>query len=145
MAQDESVPAHLRLGALKQLAVTGRQEKQGANGQVSGSRPREDGLPDDPLLEQFPDAPDEHGRPRPPDPMADLDWELVVGRPPHHLYARVLVCVPFAPGHRDAEQAKVLLDAEARFLRECRNRGIEGADDVSERRVRRRQKKRRSG
>jgi hypothetical protein len=145
LLEDKDLLPHLRLGVLKQLIeLRGRAEPVSSNGHVVMPE-RDDGLPCDPLLEQFPDEPDEHGHPRPNDPMADLHWEFIVGRPPHHLYARVLVRVPFdLSKRRDDEAVKVLLDAEARFVRECRNRGIEGADDVSERRVRR-QRKRRSG
>jgi hypothetical protein len=133
MANDPETPAHLRLGALKQLALFKRQETPARGG---GPAPeRDDGLPGDPLLADFPDEPDEHGRPLPPDPMADLHWAAITGRMPHPAYARALVRVPFpAPARPEPKgaHAKLLLDAEAWFLRECRNRGIDVPDPDDE-------------
>jgi hypothetical protein len=134
MSTDPETPAHLRLGALKEL---GRLERSEAR-QPQPAADRDDGLPTDPLLADFPDRPDpDSGRVLPADPMADLDWQQVTGRMPHRLYAKVLVRVP------EAATKRLLLDAEARFLRECRNLGLDTeADEVAERRWRRQQKRR---
>jgi hypothetical protein len=143
MANDPDTPAHLRLGALKQSALFRRAEMPAAN---RNGRPmmadRDDGRPPDPLLERFPELlRDEDGRPQPADPMADLDFDGWVGRMPHPLYARVLYAVPWHPtdgagrARKDVhkgEEARILLDAEARFLRECRNRGLDVPDPDDE-------------
>lgn len=98
---------------------------------------REDGLPPDPLLEQFPPTLDEHDRAPYADPMADLDFCQVVGRMPHALYAKVLWVVP------PSADKRTLVDAETRFLREARNRGFDTeADEVAEVRRRRRRERR---
>ena len=118
MAEDESVAAHLRLGALRELGRRRYAEKQSE----PSAAPSPDGLPPDPLAERYPD-PDPNA---PRDPMADLDWETMVGRPPHRLYLKVLRWVP-AHASRDE-----LLSAEAEFLRRCRDLGLGGAHEVDE-------------
>ena len=135
MAEDPALPAHLKLGVLKQLvALRGTAEPARKPGVMPD---REDGLPPDPLLSEFPPAVGEDCRALPDDPMADLDWCHVVGRMPHALYARVLHIVP-------TRDKQVLLDAEARFLRDARNLGLDTeADEVAEKR-RRKQRNRRS-
>ncbi len=147
MAEDPDLPAHLKLGVLKQLAaLTGGGEPERGNKPVLAERA--DGLPPDPLLERFPEVlTDDEGRPNPADPMADLSWAGVVGRMPHALYARVLHTCPWHPTdlrYRSAkdmhrgEEARTLRDAEERSLREARNRGFDTeADEVAEKRRRR--------
>jgi hypothetical protein len=133
MAADPDLPAHLKLGVLKQLAaLRGTAEPVNGSGGPVVMPEREDGLPADPLLEEFPPRLDEHGHVPPADPMADLDWCAAVGRMPHALYAKVLyVCPPSA-------DKRTLVDAEARFLREARNAGFDTeADEVAEKRRRR--------
>jgi hypothetical protein len=132
MAEDPGLPAHLKLGVLKQLIALRSLAKPAGSGHAPVVMPdREDGLPPDPLLEEFPADADEHGRVLPADPMADLDWCQAVGRMPHAMYARVLYVVP-------TSDKQTLLDAEARFLREARNRGLDTeADEVADRRKRR--------
>jgi hypothetical protein len=88
IAMDESVPANLRLGALKELGRLRGDAPPEPRAQVRASA---SGLPPDPLLEEFQDAPGEDGRLLPFDPMSDLDWSQPVGRAPHRLYARALV------------------------------------------------------
>jgi hypothetical protein len=140
MADDPDTPAHLKLGALRELGRLVRKKPPEKARRSSAS-----GLPPDPLLEAHPSEGDEDGRELPPDPMADLDFAAWVGREPHELYRRVLVAVPFSPPGRPeprSPQARELLDAEARFLRECRDRGIEGAEPVNEIAARRRRLRR---
>lgn len=108
---------------------------------------RDDGLPPDPLLEDFPPTLNENGRVPPADRKADLSWEGVVGRPPHTLYAKVLHTCPWHPTNligryrslkamQAGDEAKTLRDVEARFLREARHRGFgTEADEVAEARV----------
>ena len=152
MAEDPNTPQHLKLGALKQLvALMGFGEPAKADGPVVVVPKRADGLPPDPLLEEFPGMlVDDGGRAVHADPMADLSWAGIVGRAPHSLYARVLHACPWHPtdlgrgyaSPRDmgrGDEAGVLLDAEARFLRACRDRGLDTeADEVAEARRRRR-------
>jgi hypothetical protein len=96
MAEDPELPAHSKLGVLKQLvALRGTAER--ANGGRGVMAARVDGLPPDPLLEQFPPMLYEHGQMPPADPMADLSWCGIVGRMPHQLYARVMYAVPWHP------------------------------------------------
>ena len=76
-----------------------------------------DGLPADPLTESYPDPHPEGPR----DPMADLDWASAVGRWPHPLYRKALRGVPPRAGRKE------LLEAEAKFLRACRDAGIVAA------------------
>lgn len=151
MAEDPAMPAHLKLGALKQLvALRGTAEPVKAGG-LAALREREDGLPPDPLLARMPEVlTGEDGRPTRPDPLADLSWAGVVGRSPHALYARVLHTCPWHPtdligGYRSTkamyagEEARTLRDAEALFLREARNLGFDTeADEVADARRRRR-------
>lgn len=146
MAEDPNTPQHLKLGALKQLValmgVTDSAAKKDGPGVVMPKR--SDGLPPDPLLDEFPVQLDEQGRAVHADPYADLDWAGVVGRPPHALYAKVLHACPWHPTDlgkrgRGSDEAQVLIDAEARFLREARNRGFDtAADEVADVRRRRR-------
>ncbi len=110
MAEDESVPTHLRLGALKELGRRRQAEAPAA----PAAAPSGEGLPPNPLLERYPDE-DPDG---PLDPMADLDFAEITGRAPHRLYAKVLHSVP--PHANRAE----LLRFEAEFLRACRDAGI---------------------
>jgi hypothetical protein len=135
MADDPDTPAHLRLGALRELGRLQRSEPT----KVNGHEPeREDGLPDDPLLAAFPLDAEEEPYAAGADPMADLDFEQIVGRMPHPLYAKVLFRIP---GRVDKD---TLVRAEAQFLRECRNRGldtIDPDDDVAMRRWLRKQKR----
>lgn len=137
MAADPDLPAHLRLGVLKQLAAL-MDTPVPARGSAPGVMPdREDGLPPDPLLEQFPPMLDEHGGVPHADCMSDLDFCQVVGRMPQALYAKVLWVVP------PSADKRTLVDAEARFLREARNRGFDTeADEVAEVRRRRRRERR---
>ena len=105
-----------------------------ANGSPSPTR-ADDGLPVDPLITAFSVETVDRatGAPLPPDPMADLDWRQVTGRMPHRLYAKALFVCP-----EGADRA-ALLAAEAAFLRECRNRGMDvQADEVADRRARKR-------
>jgi len=110
---------------------------------------RVDGLPPDPLLHEFPVMLDEQGRASPQDPQADLDWAVIVGRAPHSLYARVLHACPWHPADlakrgRGTDEGEVLLAAEARFLRACRDLGMDAeACEVAE--VRRRRRRGRGG
>jgi hypothetical protein len=95
MAEDPDLPAHLKLGVLKQLvALRGTAEPVRKPGVMPD---REDGLPLAPLLEEFPPAVGEDGRVLPADPQADLDWSGVVGRFRHSLYAGVLHVCPWHP------------------------------------------------
>ena len=151
MAADPGVPVHLKLGALKQLVAL-RGTAEPAASAVGRVPARTDGLPADPLLADYPPPLDEHGQMPPADPMADLSWGGVVGRAPHALYARVLHACPWHPTDlhrkpdRRSEEARILLDAEARFLREARNLGFDTeADEVAEVRRRRRREQRRNG
>lgn len=154
MAEDPDTPAHLKLGALKQLVALRTADPDASSsstGPVVVVPRRADGLPPDPLLDEFPEVlVDEDGRAVPPDPMADLSWAGIVGRPPHALYAKVLHTCPWHPtdaarGYRSAkemhrgDEAQTLRDAEARFLRACRDRGLDTeADEVADVRRRRR-------
>lgn len=134
MAEDPSTPQHLKLGALKQLVALMGVGDTGAKKEGPGTvmPQRADGLPPDPLLDEFPLTLGEDGRALHPDPMADLDWARVVRRMPHALYAKVLQVVP-------TDDKQILVDAEARFLREARNRGFDTeADEVADVRRRRR-------
>lgn len=136
MAEDPQTPQHLRLGALKQLVAltTAGAPATTTTGTAVVMPKRDDGLPPDPLLEDFPPVVDENGRVPPADPMADLDWCRVVRRMPHALYAKVLYVVP-------TDDKQTLIDAEQRFLREARNRGFDTeADEVADARRRRRRR-----
>lgn len=153
MAQDPKTPQHLKLGALKQLvalaaAGDGAAKKDGPAVVVAR---RADGLPPDPLLDEFPEVlSDDGGGAVQADPFADLDWAGVVGRAPHALYAKVLHTCPWHPtglqrgySSRQAmtkgDEAVKLRDAEARFLRACRDLGLDTeADEVADVRRRRR-------
>lgn len=138
MAEDPDTPQHLKLGALKQLvALRGTAEPSATSGPAVLLPARADGLPPDPLLDEFPPTLDGSGRVLPADPMADLDWCRVVRRMPHALYAKALYVVP-------TDDRATLVAAEQRFLREARNRGFDTeADEVAD--VRRRRRGRRSG
>jgi hypothetical protein len=147
MAEDSNTPQHLKLGALKQLvALMGVGDSAAKkDGPVVVMPKRADGLPPDPLLDEFPEVlTDDDGRAVPADPYADLDWAGVVGRAPHALYARVLHTCPWHPTDlgkrgRSSNEAKTLIDAEQRFLRACRDRGLDTeADEVADVRRRRR-------
>jgi hypothetical protein len=135
MADDPDTPAHLRLGALRELGRLQRSEPT----KVNGHEPeRDDGLPPDPLLADFPLEADEEPFEAGADPMADLAFAEIVGRMPHPLYATVLFRIP---NHADKD---TLVRAEAMFLRDCRNRGldtIDPDDDVAMRRWLRKQKR----
>jgi hypothetical protein len=127
IAMDDDVPANLRLGALKELGRLRGDAPPAPQPRASSS-----GLPSDPLLEEFPDVLGDDGHALPFDPMGDLDFAQVAGRAPHVLYAKALVRVP------SGASKEQLLDAEARFLRECRDRGIDtSVDELAQRRRRR--------
>lgn len=150
MAEDPDTPTHLKLGALKQLVALATAGAPASTATAVVMPRRDDGLPLDPLLEEFPPTVDDGGHIVAADPMADLDWEGVVGRPPHALYARVLFACPFHPSDlreryrstkamHAGDEAGTLRAAEARFLREARNRGFDTeADEVADARRRRR-------
>jgi hypothetical protein len=149
MAEDPEMPAHLKLGALKQLVAL-----RGTGAPARGGEPvvlpeREDGLPPDPLLERFPEVlADEDGRPNLPDPMADLSWAGIVGRMPHALYARVLHTCPWHPNElaKAGRPRRRRRSSSTPRAGSCAKHGTRGsnteADEVAEKR-RRKQRDRR--
>jgi hypothetical protein len=129
MAEDDDVPSHIRLGALKQL------------GELRRRQPPEGD--DDPQAKM--DAVVERHCPQTPemaavaaDPMRDLDFEGLVGRPMDATALSWLPCLP-ASDRRAAERVERELVAAARRL------GVgtgprelpETADELAERRRRR--------
>lgn len=115
MAEDENVPDHLRLGALKQLAMFLRSRPAPPPPAQDGGRPE--------LLRGLGLDEPEEARELPADPMRDLDFGYVVGRTPHPLFYAWTRVIP-----RDLSRRE-LLAAEQTFLRRARAAGVTTGPD----------------
>jgi hypothetical protein len=114
MAADESVPAHLSLGALKELG------RQGASDEPSVAAASDSQSAMEAIVERLAPQPEEL-RDVPADPIRDLDFQALVGRPMDEL---ALSWLPYLPAATKAEAERVDREVVAAARRLGVGRGL---------------------
>lgn len=127
MAADESVPAHLRLCALKEL---------GRCGESAEATPSADGDPEAAMRavveRHCPESPEMAKVAA--DPMRDLDFRAVTGRDPDPLY---LSWAPYCPENPKRAEREIVAAARRLGVGRGPHEVPEGADELAARRRRR--------